>query len=121
MHDTWCFIMPTFGPMESINILSHCIHLHLGQTLEKLDIGPLPEQSTGGLGSLCTLTRLKHLTLLWDTVVETPEGDPSDEFAEGDALMLPQGVSRLVDLLPDSLEHLHIYLDQVTVEKWQLL
>jgi hypothetical protein len=94
---------------------------NLGQNLENLDIGSLPETPRGSLGSLCTLNRLKKLTLPWDMVVRTPEVDPSDESAEGQALVLPQGIPRLIDLLPDSLEHLHLYPGEADVENWQLL
>lgn len=123
------------------NILSYCIHLEtlqirmarsddlhlslagdalrkLGHTLENLCLGPLPDRPKGSMGSLRTLYRLKKLTIPWEMLVGKPEGD---EPAEGNAPVPRQAIPRLVDLLPDSLEHLHLHLRELDVGNGELM
>lgn len=128
------------------NILSRCVHLEtlqidmegleslhwrfslagdalrkLGQTLEKLCLAPLSKIPTESMGSLRTLSRLKQLTIPWEMLGRWTEGDSSDEAAEGHTPALLPGMPRLVGLLPDSLEHLHLYLRGLDVAYGKLL
>lgn len=111
---------------------------NLGQNLEKLWLGPQPGMGTGTMGSLHTLSRLEQLTIPlrmlfepsdpfvdplgllgepWEKRAGKSEGDSGDEPAERHT----PAPRRLMDFLPDGLEHLHLHLCEMQVREGELL
>lgn len=121
------------------NMLSHCVHLEtlqiydeelgwfdlhlMGDALRNLGrFGPNAiGWWIGRMGSLRTLCRLKQLTIPWVMLVGIPGGDSSDSPGEGHTSVLPQGIPGPFDLLPDSLERLHLHLHKVEMDDGDLL
>lgn len=122
------------------NMLSHCVHLETLQIYDKelswfdlhlmgdalRHLGRSSDANAfgwwiGRMGSLRTLCRLKHLTIPWVMLVGIPGGDSSDSPGEGRTSVLPQGISGPFDLLPESLERLHLHAYKVDVDDGDLL
>lgn len=116
------------------NMLSHCVHLETLQIydgeLSEFDLHTMGDALRhlgrssslnalgwwiGRMGSLRTLRRLKQLTMPWVMLVGIPGGDSSDSPGEGHTSVPPQGISGPFDLLPESLERLHLYSYKVDV------
>lgn len=93
---------------------------YLGRNLEELHLCPTShlERYTGPLGPLELLNQLKRLSLPWDIMVKDFARDVNHVpvSAGGDP-----HVPNLIDQLPNSLEHLGLYLDSSRLENWQLI
>lgn len=120
------------------NMLSHCVHLETLQIYDE-DLGQFEFNFMGHtlrnlrqkfnaigwwigrMGSLRTLRRLKHLTIPWVMLVGNAGGDSSDSPSEAHTSVLPQGIPGHFDLLPDSLERLHLRVHRVDMDDGDLL